>query len=58
MTEQQVPADARPITFDDLFAAIGELYVQVRVQRQMIAQQQEQTSSPSSSNGIAAGVPK
>jgi hypothetical protein len=53
--QQQLPADARPITFDDLFAAIGELYVQVRVQRQMIAQQQE-ASSPSSSNGVAAGV--
>jgi len=44
----QLPADARPIQTDELLAAIGELYVQVRVLRGMLMAQQQQppTTSP------------
>jgi hypothetical protein len=50
MTAQQLPPGATPIDVDEMFAAIGELYFQVRVLRKMVQQQQQQASSP---NGVA-----
>lgn len=47
---EQLPPGATPIDTDELLAAIGELYVQVRVYRRVIAQQQQQ-STPEASNG-------
>lgn len=42
MTEQQqqIPPGATPIDPEEFLAAIGELYVQVRLYRKVIAQQQ------------------
>ena len=40
-----VPQDARPVNFDELFAAIGELYFQNRVLRQVIAAQHAQPTN-------------
>jgi len=37
---QQLPAGASPIDTDELLATIGELYVQTRIQRKMLAQVQ------------------
>jgi len=39
-----LPPDATPISTDELLAAIGELYVQVRVLRMMVQVQQRQAS--------------
>jgi hypothetical protein len=39
---QELPTGAQPIDVDELLAAIGELYVQVRVYRRVLAQQQHQ----------------
>jgi hypothetical protein len=47
---QQLPPDARPISMDELLVAIGELYVQVRVLRAMVQQQQAAAVPP---NGVA-----
>jgi hypothetical protein len=35
------PTGAVPIDMDELLEAIGELYLQVRIQRKMLAQQQQ-----------------
>jgi hypothetical protein len=46
---QQIPPGATPIDMEELFASIGELYVQVRIQRrtiQAILQQAPPTSPP------------
>jgi hypothetical protein len=47
--QQQLPPGATPIDVEEMFAAIGELFFQVRVLRKMV-QQQQQASSP---NGVA-----
>jgi hypothetical protein len=50
--QQQLPPGATPIDVDEMFAAIGELYFQVRVLRKMVQQQQQQQQA-SSPNGVA-----
>ena len=40
-----LPPGARPIGTEELLACIGELYVQARVLRQVIAQQQQQSAN-------------
>lgn len=53
MTEQQhLPPGAVPIDTEELLAAIGELYVQVRLLRRVVAQQQQ------TPNGAANAVPR
>jgi hypothetical protein len=47
----ELPPGATPIATDELLAAIGELYVQVRVLRHMVQAQQQQQASPASPNG-------
>jgi hypothetical protein len=42
MHSESPPPGAVPIDMDELLVAIGELYVQLRIQRKMIAQQQQQ----------------
>jgi hypothetical protein len=42
----QPPPGAVPIDTDELLAAIGELYLQVRIQRKIIAQQQARPTAP------------
>jgi hypothetical protein len=49
MAEQQLPPGATPIDTDELLAAIGELYVQVRVLRRIVQQQQ----GAAATNGLA-----
>jgi hypothetical protein len=51
MKQDELPAGARQIQPEELLAAIGELYVQVRVMRQAIQQQQQQQPAPP--NGVA-----
>jgi hypothetical protein len=43
MQPPQPPPGAVPIDMDELLVAIGELYVQLRIQRKMLAQQQQQS---------------
>jgi hypothetical protein len=45
---ESVPDGGMPISMDDLFAAIGELYVQVRVMRKLL----EAKQAPIDNNNI------
>jgi hypothetical protein len=42
--QQQLPPGATPIDLEELLAAMGELYLQVRTLRKAIQQQQRQAS--------------
>jgi hypothetical protein len=48
MQPQPPPPGAVPIDMDELLVAIGELYVQLRIQRKMLAQLQQQQARPES----------
>jgi len=41
-SQSEPPAGTVPITTDELLATVGELYVQVRMLRQILARKQQQ----------------
>jgi hypothetical protein len=46
MHSESPPPGAVPIDMDELLEAIGELYLQVRIQRKMLQQQQSRPAAP------------
>ncbi len=45
MTNNNIPEGSRQIEMSELLAAIGELYVQTKIQRELIQQLQEKISA-------------